>query len=286
MGLTPAARLRELIRRPGGLLLPGAFDALAARVVEDSGFDAAYVTGAGVANAFFGVPDLGFVGLTDIAAHVAAMAEAVDIPLVVDADTGFGNAVQVGRTVRVLERAGAAAIQLEDQVAPKRCGHVGGQEVISAEEMEQKLCAALDARRDSDTVIIARTDARAAHGLADALSRAEIYAAAGADVLFIEGLHDAPELHAAAGAAPGAPKLANIVEGGKTPMLPRAELHAMGYAIVLYANAALQGAIHGMQAALEGLRDSGVLEPGVTPFADRRLVHQERYARLEARYAA
>jgi 2-methylisocitrate lyase-like PEP mutase family enzyme len=285
---SPGARLRGLIGRDGGLLLPGAPNALTARLVEDLGYEAAYVTGAGVTNTLLGLPDLGFVSLTDMAAQVAAMAEVVDIPLVVDADTGYGNAVNVTRAVRVLERAGAAAIQLEDQVAPKRCGHFDGQEVVSEAEAVRKVRAAADSRREDATVIIARTDARAAHGLTAALDRAAALAEAGADVLFVEGLYSAEELRAAGGAVPGTPKLVNIVEGGKTPVLPRAQLHDMGFAVVLYANAALQAAVHGMRTVLSGLRDTGTLDgltDRLTPFAERqRLVRKDHFDQLEQTY--
>jgi 2-methylisocitrate lyase-like PEP mutase family enzyme len=287
---TAAARLRELINHPDGLLLPGAANALTARIIEDLGFAAGYLTGAGVTNTYLGLPDLGFVSVTEMAAHVAAICEVVDLPLVVDADTGYGNAVNLGRAVRVLERAGAAGIQIEDQVAPKKCGHFDGQEVISSAEMAQKIRAATDARRDPDTVIVARTDARAAHGLTEALDRAAAYAQAGADLLFIEGLRDEDELRAAGAAVPGTPKLANLVEGGKTPMLPRARLHELGFAVVLYANAALQGAVHGTTTVLTGLRDHGSLEPvraDLTPWAQRqRLVRREVYQELAERYRA
>ncbi|HEX3782413.1 MAG TPA: oxaloacetate decarboxylase [Pseudonocardiaceae bacterium] len=290
MTSTPAARLRQLINHPDGLLLPGAANALTARIIEDLGFSAVYLTGAGVTNTYLGLPDLGFVSVTEMAAHVAAICEVVDLPLMVDADTGYGNAVNLGRAVRVLERAGAAAIQIEDQVAPKKCGHFDGQEVISGHEMAQKIHAATDARRDVDTVIVARTDARAAHGLISALDRAAAYAEAGADVLFIEGLRDIDELRAAGAAVPGTPKLANLVEGGKTPLLPRADLHELGFAIVLYANAALQGAVHGTTTVLAGLREHGSLGPvlgDLTPWAQRqRLVRRDRYQELEERYQA
>ncbi|HEX4223774.1 MAG TPA: oxaloacetate decarboxylase [Pseudonocardiaceae bacterium] len=287
---TPAARLRDLITRPDGLLLPGAANALTARIIEDLGFDAVYLTGAGVTNTYLGLPDLGFVSVTEMAAHVAAICEVVDLPVIVDADTGYGNAVNLGRAVRVLERAGAAAIQVEDQVAPKKCGHFDGQEVISTQEMVQKVRAACDGRRDHDTVIIARTDARAAHGLTDALERAQAYADAGADLLFIEGLRDEHELRIAGAAVPDIPKLANIVEGGKTPMLPRARLRELGYAVVLYANAALQGAVFGSSEVLAGLREHGTLGPvlnRLTPWARRQqLVRREHYQDLEQRYRA
>jgi len=208
--------------------------------------------------------------------------------VVVDADTGFGNAVSVSRTVRILEKAGACAVQLEDQVAPKRCGHFDGQEVIPADEMHQKVRAAVDSRRSQDTLIIARTDARARHGLAAALDRAAAYAEAGADVLFIEGLHSRDELCAAGKAVPGVPKLANMVEGGKTPLLPREELLAMGFSVLLYANAAMQGAIRGTQTVLAGLRDAGALDPvldQLAPWDERqRLVRRADYDHLENRY--
>ena len=287
---TTGARLRGLISAEDGLLLPGAPNALTARIIEDAGFDAAYLTGAGVTNTLLGLPDLAFISLPEIAANVTAMAEVVTIPLVVDADTGFGNAVSVSRTIRTLERAGAAGIQLEDQVSPKKCGHFNGQEVIGRDEMRQKIHAAVDSRRDDTTMIIARTDARAAHGLDEALDRAAAYAEAGADVLFIEGLHSRDELRAAGKSVPGVPKLANMVEGGKTPLLPKRELVDIGYSIILYANAAMQGAIHGTQTVLRGLRDKEALDAdpaNLAPWHERqRLVRHAEYESLKARYRA
>jgi 2-methylisocitrate lyase-like PEP mutase family enzyme len=256
---SPGARLRDLFAVDNGLLLPGVPNALTALIAQDLGFDAVYLTGAGLTNTYLGLPDIGLISLPEVAANAAAVADALDIPLVVDADTGFGNAIAVARTVRVLERAGAAGIQLEDQVAPKRCGHFDGQEVISEAEMVQKIHAAIDARSDEQTVIIARTDARAKHGPEAALGRAAAYAAGGADVLFIEGLRSLEELRAAGRCMPGVPKLANIVEGGKTPLLSRDELVAMGFSVILYANAAMQGAILGSQTVLTSLRDTGSL---------------------------
>jgi len=284
------ARLRDLFTLDDGLLLPGVPNALTALIAADLGFDAVYLTGAGLTNTFLGLPDIGLISLPEVAVNTAAVADAVDLPLVVDADTGFGNAVAVARTVRVLERAGAAGIQLEDQVAPKRCGHFDGQEVISAAEMVQKIHAAVDARRDENTVIIARTDARASQGLEAAIERAEVYAAAGADVLFIEGLHSREELRTAGECTPGVPKLANMVEGGKTPLLSRGELVAMGFSIILYANAAMQGAILGSQTVLTSLRDTGSLDAArdhLAPWEERqRLVRKAAYDELEHRYSA
>lgn len=291
-GPGPAAEvsLRALVADPGGLLLPGVANALTARIAEDLGFRALYVTGAGVTNTYLGLPDIGLLSLTEMADHVRAVTDAVELPVVVDADTGFGNAVSAGRAVRLLEKAGASAVQLEDQVAPKRCGHFDGQEVVPREEMRQKIHAALDARRGEETLIVARTDARARHGLGEALERAEAYAEAGADVLFVEGLRSRDELGAAGRVAPGVPKIANMVEGGKTPLLPRADLLGLGYTVLLYANAALQGAILGTQAVLTGLRDEGSLRTvadRLAPWPERqRLVRKGEFDALEARYRA
>lgn len=179
--------LRRRLEEDRLLVLPGAANALTARMIEDAGFEAVYVTGAGIANTFLGVPDIGLLTLTQLADHVASMSDAVSIPLVVDIDTGFGNAVGVGHTVRVLERAGASALQIEDQTFPKRCGHFSGKEVVSRDEMVGKIHAAVDARRSDDLLIIARTDAAAVHGLDDVIDRANAYQEAGADVLFVGG---------------------------------------------------------------------------------------------------
>jgi 2-methylisocitrate lyase-like PEP mutase family enzyme len=284
----PGARLRAAIAQDGGLLLPGAPNALTARVIEDLGFDAAYLTGAGVTNTLLGLPDLGFITLTDMAHQVAVIAEVVDIPLLADADTGYGNAVNVAHTVRVLERAGAAGIQLEDQVSPKRCGHFDNQRVVETSEMVGKIKAATDSRRDPGTVIVARTDARAAHGLDAALERAQTYTDAGADVLFIEGLLSTDELATAGACVPGTPKLANIVAGGKTPMLARKELNELGFAVVLYANAALQAAALATQSVMSALLLDGDLSSVVDElagFAERqRLVRKDHFDDLDSAY--
>ena len=222
--------MRELLSmRSGGgpLILPGAPDALTARVVESLGFDAVYITGAGVTNARLGVPDLGLISLTELGDTVEAIREAVTIPIVVDADTGFGGPLNVRRTVRALQRRGANAIQLEDQVFPKRCGHFAGKEVIPAAEMVAKLHAALDARADDALLIIARTDARQMLGLEAALERAQLYRDAGADVIFVEAPESRDEL-AEVGRRLDGPLLANVVEGGATPQLPADELGGAG----------------------------------------------------------
>ncbi|MGH9109646.1 MAG: isocitrate lyase/PEP mutase family protein [Acidimicrobiales bacterium] len=253
-----------------GLLLPGAVDAATARLVEELGFGAVYLTGAGFANAHLGYPDLGLVTLTELVDHVAATAETVRIPLVVDADTGFGNPLNVQRTVRLLEQAGAAAIQLEDQVTPKRCGHFDGKEVISRQEMVRKIEAAVDARR-GDTLVIARTDARAVTGLDDAIRRAASYRDAGADILFVEAPTTRDELARIPAEVPG-PHVVNMVEGGKTPLYGIDELAALGFTVILYANTAFRAALFGARAALRELRDTG----GSTGVVDRMITWDER----------
>jgi len=270
------------------MLVPGAFNALSAKVIEDLGFEAIYVTGAGVTNMWFGMPDQGFMGLSEIADHTARIRDAVSVPLIVDADTGFGNALNVHHTVRTLERAGADCIQFEDQVAPKRCGHFSGKEVISTEEAVSKIKAAVDARRDSDLMIMARTDAAATHGFEAAVERAQRFAEAGADILFVEAVTTAAEIRALP-LRLNKPQLMNMVIGGKTPIFNSNELGEMGYGIVLYANAALQGALAGMQKALAVLRDEKEVQESsglVTPFAERqRLVDKPRWDTLEKRYS-
>lgn len=280
-------KLKELVAARRGIIVPGAFNALSARVIADLGFEAIYVTGAGVTNMWFGMPDQGFMGLAEIAEHTARIRDAVDVPLLVDADTGFGNALNVYHTVRTLERAGADCIQLEDQVAPKRCGHFSGKAVISTEEAVSKIKAAADARRDADLLIMARTDAAAVHGFEAALERAEQFAEAGADMLFVEAVTTEAEIRALPQRL-RTPQLMNMVIGGKTPIFGAQELGALGFSIVLYANAALQGAVMGMQKTLTVLRDEKqVLESSglVAPFAERqRLVGKPEWDALEKRY--
>jgi 2-methylisocitrate lyase-like PEP mutase family enzyme len=281
-------RLRELLRKQEAILIPGAANALTARIIEDLGFDAVYATGAGVTNTFLGVPDIGLISMTELANHVAAMREAVELPLIVDADTGFGNPLNVARTIRALERSGANAIQLEDQEFPKRCGHFSGKDVVDVTEMIQKIHAAVDARTDPDTVIIARTDAIATHGFEEAMDRAAAYIEAGADMTFVE----APRTKEHLAEIPRrlkAPQIVNIVAGGLTPMIGLDELRGMGFSMVLYANAALQASVAGMQNVLKHLKDRGSLD-GVSDqlasFEERqRLVGKPRFDLLEKKYS-
>ena len=285
--MSPRKKLKELVQARRGVIVPGAFNALSAKVIEDLGFEAIYVTGAGVTNMWFGMPDQGFMGLAEIADHTARIRDAVNVPLLVDADTGFGNALNVIHTVRTLERAGADCIQLEDQVAPKRCGHFSGKEVISTEEAVNKIKAAVDARRDADLMIMARTDAAATLGFEAAVERAQKFADAGADILFVEAVTQAEEVRALPQRLPQ-PQLMNMVIGGRTPIFNAQQLGELGYGIVLYANAALQGAVVGMQKALTVLRDEKEVQEAsglVTPFAERqRLVGKPEWDALEKRY--
>ncbi|GAB3375029.1 isocitrate lyase/phosphoenolpyruvate mutase family protein [Spongiibacter taiwanensis] len=287
--MSTGKQLRELANARRGALVPGAFNALSAKVIADLGFDAIYVTGAGVTNMHIGLPDMGFMGLAEIAEQTGRIRDAVELPILVDADTGFGNAVNTRHTVRTLERAGADCIQLEDQVSPKRCGHFNGKAVISADEMVGKIKAAVDARRSEDFLIMARTDARAIDGFDAAVERAQRYAEAGADILFVEALETADEVRRLPRFL-RAPLLMNMVIGGKTPIATTDELAEYGYGMVLYANAALQSAVAGMQRALTVLRDERHLteDPAlVAPFKERqRLVGKDFIDELEQRYRA
>lgn len=280
--------LRSTLVRGAGLLMPGAANALAARVIEAAGFPLTFVSGAAVANTYLGVPDIGLVSVTELASHVAAIRDAVNIPILADADTGFGNAINTRRTVRLLERAGANAIMLEDQTYPKRCGHFDGKSVVPVDEIVGKLKAAVDARVDPDLMILARTDSRAVEGFEAALDRARAYLEAGADFLFVEAPLSREELLAIPREVPGI-HLCNMVVGGKTPLLSRDELAAAGYAVILYANAALQASMLAMQEVLGHLRRHGSIEgveSRLASFADRqKMVDAGAYAALEKRYA-
>jgi 2-methylisocitrate lyase-like PEP mutase family enzyme len=280
---------RGLLVPGAAVVLPGVSNALAARVVADLGFAAAYVTGAGIANSYLGIPDNGLVTLTELADHVAAIRGVFAGPLMVDADTGFGNAVNLTRTVKVLERAGADAIQIEDQVFPKRCGHFDGKAVIPQAEMVAKIKAAVDARSDPDLLIVARTDAIATHGFAAAIERAGACREAGADVGFVEAPQSLSEIADIPRLLPW-PQIINIVLGGRTPELPNEKLRELGFAAILYANVALQSALHGMQAALSVLRRDGRMGEAANlavDFAERqRLVGKAEYDALERKYKA
>lgn len=289
MSLDHKKWLKNRISGKEAMIVPGVMNALAARIADDLGYEALYVTGAGLSNAYLGLPDVAFLTLSQIAEHVSMIRNITDKPLIVDGDTGFGNAVNVWHTIRTLERAGASAVQIEDQHFPKRCGHFDGKGVISSGEMIQKVRAAVDARIDPDLQIIARTDAYATDGLSAAIDRANAYIEAGADMIFVEAPKDKSEIVAIIRQVQ-APHVVNLVIGGKTKPISFDDLNDMGAAVVLYANAALQGAIVGMQRALGQLRKDGVLteaEGFVATFQERqRLVGMKVIETLERAYAS
>jgi carboxyvinyl-carboxyphosphonate phosphorylmutase len=249
-------QLKALIQRPEILLCPGVYDAYLAQAVKRAGFEAVYMTGAGVSHSRLGVPDLGLISFAEMLDQAGRIADSVDIPLIADADTGYGNAINVMRTVRSYERAGVAGCHIEDQEMPKRCGHFDQKRVVSLSEMLGKLAAALDARVDPDFIIIARTDARGVLGLDEALERAQAYAAAGADVIFVESPRSEAELERI-GRSVDAPLLANMVETGLTPLLPAKQLEALGFSVVIHPGAIGRFIGKQLQPFLEKLRQEG-----------------------------
>lgn len=249
-------RLRQLLDREGILVLPGAYDALSALVAERVGFEAVYITGAGVSSALAGLPDINLLTLTEMVEAARYVARAVSVPVICDADTGHGNAVNVMRTVAEFEHAGVAGIHIEDQVAPKRCGHLPGKEVVPREEMVGKIRAAVEARRDPDFVIVARVDARAVTGLADAVDRGLAYREAGADAVFPEALESREEFAAYAREV-GGPLLANMTEFGRSPYLTAADLESLGYRMVVFPVSAMRVALKAVWEFYEDLRGQG-----------------------------
>ena len=248
--------LRQLLAGKNIVVTPGAHDALTAKIIEKTGFPAVYMTGYGQAASHLGKPDVGLLTMTEMVARAANIVEAVSIPVIADADTGFGNAVNVMRTVREYEKAGVAAIQLEDQVAPKKCGHMTGRQVVSKEEMVGKIKAAVDARRDEDLVIIARTDARTVHGINEALDRAKAYEEAGADLLFVESPESIEEMKLITSSFK-VPVLANMVEGGRTPLLLNQELEKIGFNIVIYPTASTYSVCLAVSRLMQNLKQTG-----------------------------
>jgi 2,3-dimethylmalate lyase len=252
-----ASSLRQLIQQPEPVLAPGAYDALSARLIEAAGFPVVYMTGFGTAAGRLGRPDVGLLGMSEMVDNARRIVEAVEVPVIADADTGYGNPLNVVRTVHEYERAGVAAIHLEDQVMPKKCGHMEGKQLIPCDDMVQKIRAAVSARRSPDFLLIARTDARAVEGLEATLERARRYREAGADVLFIEAPQTREEIRAAAEAFPHVPLLFNWAEGGKTPPIGYAELKALGFRIVIFPISALLAATRAMQTVLARIRADG-----------------------------
>ena len=261
-------KLRERLQQPKPLLAPGVYDALTALVAAQAGFEALYLSGASIAYTRLGRSDIGLTTATEVAHTIAHITDRVDVPLIVDADTGFGNALNTQRTVRDFERAGAAMVQIEDQTFPKRCGHLDGKGVVPVSEMEGKLRAALDARRDERTLILARTDAVAVEGLDAALERAERYLACGVDALFIEALRSDEQMQRACGQFAGrVPLLANMVEGGKTPVKSARELGERGFRIVIFPGGTARAVVHTLQGYYASLHEHQT----TAPWQDRML---------------
>ena len=249
-----STRLRELLKGSHIVVAPGAYDGFSARLVEAAGFKAAYMTGAGTAASHLGQPDLGLTTLTEMATHAAHLAGCLSIPLIADADTGYGNVLNVVRTVREYERAGVAGLHIEDQVAPKKCGHIAGKQVIPTDEFCDKIRAASEYRTDPDLLIIARTDARAVTGLDDAIERGNRYAEAGADVIFVEAPQSMDEVQRIAREVK-APLLANMVPGGKTPAVKFSDLERLGFRIVIYPAVCMGAAVAAIERSLARLRE-------------------------------
>jgi carboxyvinyl-carboxyphosphonate phosphorylmutase len=283
---SPRQRFRDLIMAPDMLVLPGAWDGMSALLIEQAGFQGVYITGGGIARSS-GVPDIGLVTMSEQVARVRMICDVVSVPVLADADTGYGNALNLMRAVREMEAAGAAGVHIEDQVTPKRCGHYEGKEVVPRREFVQKIEAACAARRHDDFVIIARTDARAVLGLDEAIERGQACVQAGADVIFVEAPQTVDEIQRIADTIE-APLLLNMVtKGGKTPYVPTADLERMGYNIILFASDVQRAAITAMQRVLHELHDKRTTEffDDMVTFQEReRIVHTAHYLQLQERY--
>ncbi len=291
MGATrKTTMLRNLIQKDDILVIPGCFNALSARLIEQAGFPAAYISGAGVASHFLGLPDIGLASMAEVLENARNIANVTNIPVICDADTGYGNAVNVIRTVQEFENAGIAGIQLEDQVMPKKCGHTEGKLLISKDEMVQKIKAAVDARRDPDFLFVIRTDAIAVNGFEDALDRSLAYEEAGADIIFVEAMQNIEQMERVAQTFKK-PLLANMVEGGgKTPILPAKELKAIGFKLAIYPASAWMAAIKAMQELLAVLKKDGTslaYQNRMVSFQEMfEVVGRSSYAALEKKYSS
>jgi 2-methylisocitrate lyase-like PEP mutase family enzyme len=285
--------LRQLLQGGQPVVAPGIYDGLTARLVEQSGFDAVIVTGAGVSASVLGAPDVGLMTMSEVLTQTRNIVNAVDIPVVGDCDTGYGNPLNVGRTIAEFENAGVAALFMEDQISPKRCGHFAGKQIIPAEDMVQKIRAAVDARTDPELVLIARTDARATDGIEEAVRRGRLYAEAGVDMIFVEAPHTEEELEfVGAELGPlGVPLMVNLVEGGKTPLVSVDNLGKLGFSLITFSGSLQKTAIKAMQEMLTALLRTGE----VTEFYPSRMISLEerseilglpQYFELERRYAS
>ncbi len=256
---TPGRGFRELLQAPGIIMAPGAYDCLTATIIEKAGFPAVYMTGAGTSVARLGKPDLALAGMTEMVANAAYIVDAVNVLVVADADTGYGGVLNVARTVRLYERAGVAAIHIEDQESPKRCGHLDDKRVVDPAEMVQKIQAAVDARSDEDFTIIVRTDALAVTGWEDTVERCHRYVEAGADMLFVEAI-GSPEQGRQLTASFGVPLMYNFVESGKSPLLPAGELEGLGFKMVIFPVSALLVVCQAVSALMAELKSKGTTE--------------------------
>jgi methylisocitrate lyase len=254
--MKPTQKLRQLLNEPGIIVAPGAADALVAKIIEQAGFSTMYLSGAGVSYLTLGKPDVGLITMSEMVQKAAYLAEAVSIPVIADADTGYGSVLNVARTVSEFERAGVAGIQIEDQVMPKKCGHLRDKQVVSRDEALARVKAALDVRKDPDFIIVARTDARAVLGMDEALERGRMFAEAGADVIFVEAPQSVEEMRAIT-ATIDKPVLANMVEGGKTPLHSAAELKAIGYKIVIFPNSSIRMMARAITKLMTELKQTG-----------------------------
>ena len=270
--MLPREKFRKRLEMPGIILAPGVYDTFSAKIISYIGFEAIYITGAGVAASLLGAPDIGIVGMSEMVECVRRIVDAVECPIISDADTGYGNAINVQRTVRAFEKTGVCAIHLEDQEMPKRCGHLEGKRIVSTQEMVNKLKAAVDVRRDPNFLIIARTDARAIEGLSGAIDRAHAYEDAGADIIFVEAPESEEEM-AVIGRSFGKPLLINRGGGGKTPSLGEKELEKMGFKIVIFPGDAQRAAGKAMLEVMGILKETG----NNLSYQDRMLEFMERF---------
>ncbi len=285
--MRPTSALRRLLAGDAIIVAPGVYDGLSARLAASAGFPAVYATGGGIARSL-GYPDLGLLGMSEVVERLIPIVEHAEVPVIADADTGYGNALNVSRTVRAFERAGVAAFHLEDQTFPKRCGHLDDKAVVPVAEMVQKLVAARDAATDADLVLIARTDALAVEGLDSAIDRAHAYGRAGADVVFVEAPESVAHIEAIARRLPY-PKLINMFQGGKTPLVPLERLRAWGYRIVIIPSDLQRAAIRAMEEVLAAIRrdgNSAALAERMASFTEREeIVGTRFYLERDRRYA-
>ena len=283
-----AKQLRTLLARPKLLIAPGCYDALSAKLVQEAGFDAAYMTGFGTSASVLGMPDTGLISFSEMATHAGNLAQALDVPLIADGDTGYGNAVNVYRTVKAYARAGVAGLHLEDQIFPKKCGHVQGKKVVPTEEMVGKIRAAADARAEKDIVVIARSDARVIEGVDATLRRCKAYLEAGADMIFFEAPESQEEIERVAREI-DAPLLINMAIGGKTPFLPISRLEKMGFNLAIYPVVTMKSAIVAIRETLNQIKNNPDERPGgdEITFEDvKTLVGFPEYNEMEAKYGS